>query len=185
MGFVRVAAPAARPGADAGGDDMPACEQAHAWQVDDQEPPVGDQVAHFLVPTARMWDDVVFTCSNQRIFLLRDLRDRVARSVRTPARLRHGPTNPVATRLRLVRRPARARLRPTRAKRRCGLLAQCRPLRRVLGSRTRVIDGALHRRWLETHALCRISARSWRPSVSSRRSGQPGSRLAGDGPGSG
>jgi hypothetical protein len=46
----------------------PACEQAHAWQVDDHEPPVGDQVAHFLVPTARMWDDVVFTCSNQRIF---------------------------------------------------------------------------------------------------------------------
>jgi Alkylmercury lyase len=25
----------------------PACEQAHAWRVDDQEPPVGDQVAHF------------------------------------------------------------------------------------------------------------------------------------------
>ena len=46
----------------------PACGQAHAWQVDNQEPPAGDQVAHFLVPTARMWDDVVFTCGNQRIF---------------------------------------------------------------------------------------------------------------------
>jgi hypothetical protein len=46
----------------------PACDQAHAWRVDDQEPPVGDQVAHFLVPTPRMWDDVVYTCGNQRIF---------------------------------------------------------------------------------------------------------------------
>jgi hypothetical protein len=46
----------------------PACDQAHAWRVDDQEPPVGDQIAHFLVPTARMWDDVVYTCGNQRIF---------------------------------------------------------------------------------------------------------------------
>lgn len=46
----------------------PACDQAHAWRVDDQRPPVGDQVAHFLVPTARMWDDVVYTCGNQRIF---------------------------------------------------------------------------------------------------------------------
>jgi hypothetical protein len=31
-------------------------------------PPTGDQVAHFLVPAARMWDDVVHTCSHQRIF---------------------------------------------------------------------------------------------------------------------
>ena len=46
----------------------PACDRAHVWRVDDQEPPVGDQVAHFLVPTARMWDDVVYTCGNQRIF---------------------------------------------------------------------------------------------------------------------
>jgi Alkylmercury lyase len=46
----------------------PACDRAHAWRVDDREPPVGDQVAHFLVPAARMWDDVVYTCGNQRIF---------------------------------------------------------------------------------------------------------------------
>jgi hypothetical protein len=31
-------------------------------------PPPGDQVAHFLVPVARMWDDVVHTCAHQRIF---------------------------------------------------------------------------------------------------------------------
>ena len=46
----------------------PGCDQAHAWRVDDREPPAGDQVAHFLVPAAQMWDDVVYTCANQRIF---------------------------------------------------------------------------------------------------------------------
>lgn len=50
----------------------PACDTAHAWQVDDQEPPPGEQVAHFLVPTTHMWDDVVHTCGNQRIFCSED-----------------------------------------------------------------------------------------------------------------
>ena len=46
----------------------PACDSAHAWQVDNREPPPGDQVAHFLVPASHMWDDVVHTCAHQRIF---------------------------------------------------------------------------------------------------------------------
>lgn len=46
----------------------PACDTPHAWQVDNREPPTGDQVAHFLVPTSHMWDDIVHTCGNQRIF---------------------------------------------------------------------------------------------------------------------
>ena len=46
----------------------PACATPHAWLVDDREPPAGTQLAHFLVPAARMWDDVVRTCGNQRIF---------------------------------------------------------------------------------------------------------------------
>ena len=29
---------------------------------------MGDQVAHFLVPVTRIWDDVLFTCGNQRVF---------------------------------------------------------------------------------------------------------------------
>jgi hypothetical protein len=33
-----------------------------------ERPPDGDQVAHFLVPVARIWDDVLFTCGNQRVF---------------------------------------------------------------------------------------------------------------------
>ena len=50
----------------------PACNRAHAWRINDREPPTGGQVAHFLVPAARMWDDVVYTCGNQRIFCSED-----------------------------------------------------------------------------------------------------------------
>lgn len=50
----------------------PACGRPHAWVVDREAPPGGDQVAHFLVPAAHMWDDVVRTCGNQRIFCSRD-----------------------------------------------------------------------------------------------------------------
>lgn len=46
----------------------PACGTAHAWNVDRNGPPTGSQVAHFLVPMAQVWDDVVYACENQRIF---------------------------------------------------------------------------------------------------------------------
>ncbi len=46
----------------------PGCGRAHAWVVGREAPPAGDQIAHFLVPAAHMWDDVVFTCGNQRVF---------------------------------------------------------------------------------------------------------------------
>ena len=46
----------------------PGCGGAHAWVVRTDAPPAGDQVAHFLVPAARMWDDVVVSCANQRVF---------------------------------------------------------------------------------------------------------------------
>ncbi|MCI0690004.1 MAG: alkylmercury lyase family protein [Sporichthyaceae bacterium] len=46
----------------------PGCSLPHAWNVGSGHPPAGDQVAHFLVPAAAMWDDVVHTCRNQRIF---------------------------------------------------------------------------------------------------------------------
>jgi hypothetical protein len=46
----------------------PACGQPHAWNVTRHGPPDGGQVAHFLVPAARMWDDVVHTCAHQRLF---------------------------------------------------------------------------------------------------------------------
>lgn len=44
------------------------CGTPHAWNVGRSGPPEGDQVAHFLTPASRMWDDVVHTCGNQRIF---------------------------------------------------------------------------------------------------------------------
>jgi Alkylmercury lyase len=40
--------------------------------VSRHRPPDGDQVAHFLVPAARMWDDVVHTCAHQRLFCSED-----------------------------------------------------------------------------------------------------------------
>lgn len=58
----------------------PGCERAHAWRVGTHRPPTGEQVAHFLVPVARMWDDVVHTCGHQRIFCSADCVDAWLRS---------------------------------------------------------------------------------------------------------
>ena len=46
----------------------PACSRPHAWNVGPERQPDGEQVAHFLVPVAHMWDDVVHTCRHQRLF---------------------------------------------------------------------------------------------------------------------
>lgn len=46
----------------------PGCGAALAWVVGTTAPPDGDEVAHFLVPMARVWDDVVHTCGHQRLF---------------------------------------------------------------------------------------------------------------------
>jgi len=46
----------------------PNCRRPLAWTVGREKPPPGKEVAHFLIPAAHMWDDVLRTCSNQRIF---------------------------------------------------------------------------------------------------------------------
>ena len=46
----------------------PGCERALSWVVGRHAPPSGDEVAHFLVPVARMWDDILHTCGHQRLF---------------------------------------------------------------------------------------------------------------------
>ncbi len=46
----------------------PGCGAALSWVVDRAGPPAGHEVAHFLVPTAHIWDDVVHTCAHQRLF---------------------------------------------------------------------------------------------------------------------
>lgn len=53
----------------------PACSHPHAWNVGRDQPPDGDQVAHFLVPLSHMWDDVVHTCRHQRLFCSNDCVD--------------------------------------------------------------------------------------------------------------
>jgi alkylmercury lyase-like protein len=53
----------------------PACSRPHAWNVGSERPPTGDQVAHFLIPVAQMWDDVVHTCAHQRLFCSEDCVD--------------------------------------------------------------------------------------------------------------
>lgn len=52
--------------------DCPGCGAAHAWNVTRDNPPDGDQVAHFLTPMDRVWRDVVHACGNQRLFCSRD-----------------------------------------------------------------------------------------------------------------
>lgn len=44
------------------------CGAALAWVVGREGPPEGAEVAHFLVPVQRIWDDVVHACGNQRLF---------------------------------------------------------------------------------------------------------------------
>jgi hypothetical protein len=46
----------------------PGCGSPHALVVRRDAPPEGDQVAHFLVPMAHVWDDVEHTCRHQRLF---------------------------------------------------------------------------------------------------------------------
>ncbi len=46
----------------------PGCARPLAWEVGTEAPPTGEEVAHFLVPSAHMWDDVVHTCSHQQLF---------------------------------------------------------------------------------------------------------------------
>ncbi|RGC68204.1 Alkylmercury lyase [Micromonospora sp. MW-13] len=61
----------------------PACSRPHAWNVGADGPPDGDQVAHFLVPVARVWDDVVHTCGRQRLFCSDECVDVWCRQTRS------------------------------------------------------------------------------------------------------
>ncbi len=46
----------------------PGCGSPLAWVVGREAPPEGPEVAHFLVPVAHIWDDVVRSCGNQRLY---------------------------------------------------------------------------------------------------------------------
>jgi hypothetical protein len=62
----------------------PACARPHAWNVGTKQPPGGSQVAHFLVPVSRMWDDVVRTCAHQRVFCSQDCVSAWLRATGSP-----------------------------------------------------------------------------------------------------
>jgi len=62
----------------------PGCDRALSWVVGRDGAPPGDEVAHFLTPAARMWDDVVHTCSNQRLFCSTDCVDEWLRRTGNP-----------------------------------------------------------------------------------------------------
>ncbi len=79
----------------------PACSRPHAWNVGEQRPPGGGQVAHFLVPASRMCDDVVHT-SRLAAVLLRGLRQRLAAVHRIRTRICDGPRDAVDVRRTLV-----------------------------------------------------------------------------------
>lgn len=77
----------------------PACDAPLAWVVQRERPPHGDEVAHFLVPVDRMWDDVVHTCGNQRLFC----SDACVATWLTRTGRPHGYTMDLATLWRLAR----------------------------------------------------------------------------------
>jgi endogenous inhibitor of DNA gyrase (YacG/DUF329 family) len=54
----------------------PGCGRPLAWDVDATRPPAGSELAHFQTPVAAMWDDVVTTCANQRLFCSEECVDR-------------------------------------------------------------------------------------------------------------
>lgn len=58
----------------------PNCLAPHAWSVGTDAPPSGDQVAHFLTPTRRVWEDVVNSCAHQSLFCAEEcVREWLAR----------------------------------------------------------------------------------------------------------
>jgi hypothetical protein len=115
----------------------PGCGQAGAWVVDRHDPPEGVWLAHFLVPVAHMWDDVVHTCNNQRLFCSAAcIRRWLERSS-----FDEGAVMDLATLWRLASRWYEGRLDRGYVRRepaaRCGVPAQRRPGRTLLGELTR------------------------------------------------
>lgn len=86
----------------------PGCDAALAWVVDRTAPPHGEEVAHFLVPMAQVWDDVVMACGNQRLFCSTACVDRWL----TASRHERGYVMDLATLWRLARSWYAGRLQP-------------------------------------------------------------------------
>lgn len=86
----------------------PGCGKPLSWVINRESAPLGDEVAHFLVPMAHVWDDVVHACSNQRLFCSVECVQRWAES----AGLEPGYVMDLATLWRLASRWYDGRLEP-------------------------------------------------------------------------
>lgn len=86
----------------------PGCGTALAWNVSRRSAPRGDEVAHFLVPAAHMWDDVIHTCANQRLFC----GERCVDAWLARTKNRRGYVMPLKTLWRLASRWYEGRLDP-------------------------------------------------------------------------
>ena len=62
----------------------PGCRADLAWTVTRNAPPGGPQVAYFPTPAKRMWDDILATSRNQRIFCDRVCVERWLERTREP-----------------------------------------------------------------------------------------------------
>ena len=112
----------------------PGCGKALAWVVGRAGAPGGEEVAHFLVPMARVWDGR-HHLRQPATLLRRSMRAAVAGRVRPAAWVRHGPRHAVAAGGALVRGAAGRRVRPARAGPGSRLLPRGRAQWPVLGSR--------------------------------------------------
>ncbi len=133
----------------------PACDRPLAWVVQRGAPPGGAAVAHFLVPVARMWDDVLLTCGNQRLFCDEGCVEAwLSRTGRG-----RGDVLDLATLWRLaqwlVRRAAGPRLRASGPGGGRSLLPIGRALRAVLGT---LIDGSGGSTWPRPGPASRAAA---------------------------
>lgn len=103
----------------------------------------GGQVAHFLVPATRMWDDVVDTCGNQRIFC----SEACVATWLNESGHQRGSVLDLQTLWRLAAGWYAGRLERGYVRREpsaaAGLLGGVGALRRLLGPHLGVIDGGL------------------------------------------
>jgi hypothetical protein len=133
---------AAGPGSDAGGDDVLGVRPGPCL-AGRRTRAAGGQVAHFLVPATRMWDDVVDTCGNQRIFC----SEACVATWLNESGHQRGSVLDLQTLWRLAAGWYAGRLERGYVRREpsaaAGLLGGVGALRRLLGPHLGVIDGGL------------------------------------------
>jgi hypothetical protein len=114
----------------------PACGRPHALAVGHSEPPPGDQVAHFPVPGRPDVGRRGAHLRRSQAVLLARLRRGVAEPHRAGGGLRHGPADPLAVRVALVRGAPGVRVPAPGPGHGGGVLSRGRAPRPLLGAVT-------------------------------------------------